>query len=106
MKNKSFHISELSRKGLHLLVPTFLFWIQGSSLDAFAQRVGPVDVPEEREIHNTFTGKQQKGALLDATNPIDLINRLRRASAMDNATPPSDAIDEALQAFDESPTID
>ena len=31
---------------------------------------------------------------------MDLLNRLRRATAMDNATTPSDAIDEALKALE------
>ena len=57
-------------------------------------------LPKQREIHNTFSGDQDNGAILDATNPMDLLNRLRRATAMDNATTPSDAIDEALKALD------
>ena len=31
---------------------------------------------------------------------MDFINRLRNATAMDNATSPSDAIDDALKALD------
>jgi hypothetical protein len=41
--------------------------------------------------------------VLDATNPVDLMNRLRRATAMDDATPPSDAIDAALKDFQAQP---
>lgn len=37
---------------------------------------------------------------LDVSNPIDLINRLRRSSAMDDATPPSSAVDQALKALE------
>ena len=39
--------------------------------------------------------------MLDATNPMELINRLRQATAMDDATSPSDAIDDALKALEE-----
>tara|TARA_B100001250_G_C19427402_1_gene625965 strand:+ start:81 stop:437 length:357 start_codon:yes stop_codon:yes gene_type:complete len=65
-----------------------------------AQPNGKSDIPKEREIHNTFSDTQDKGTILDATNPLDLLNRLRQATAMDDATTPSDAIDEALKVFD------
>lgn len=55
--------------------------------------------PAEQELYNTSPG-QPKGTVLDATNPMDLINRLRQATAMDDATPPSDAIDAALKGWD------
>ena len=35
-------------------------------------------------------------------DPFDLMNRLKQAESMDNATTPSDALDEALRAFDSS----
>ena len=70
-------------------------------IPAYSQSVREADLPQEREIHNTFSRDQKNGALIDATNPMDLINRLRQATAMDNATSPSDAIDDALRAFDE-----
>ena len=41
---------------------------------------------------------------LDVSNPIDLINRLRRSSAMDDATPPASAVDQALKALDAQAT--
>ena len=56
--------------------------------------------PEERELFNTIPGESQKGGILDATNPMELMNRLKRATAMDDATPPSDAIDDALKGFE------
>ena len=52
---------------------------------------------EEREIYGTNPG--DSGTILDATNPMDLINRIQQAGAMDDATPPSDAIDAALKAY-------
>ena len=56
--------------------------------------------PGERELFNTLPGESQKGGILDATNPMELMNRLKRATAMDDATPPSDAIDDALKGFE------
>ena len=35
-------------------------------------------------------------------DPFDLMNRLKQAGAMNNATTPSDALDAALNAFDQS----
>jgi len=66
-----------------------------------AQTVDNGNIPKQREIHNSFGGEEKRGGILDATNPMQLLNRLRRANAMDDATSPSDAIDEALKAFDD-----
>jgi len=56
---------------------------------------------EKRDIFNTFDSEDQidQGLPFD---PFDLMNRLKQAGAMDNATTPSDALDEALNAFDQS----
>ena len=56
---------------------------------------------EKRDIYSTFDAENQKdqGLPLD---PFDLMNRLKQAEAMDDATTPSEALDEALNAFDQS----
>ena len=54
--------------------------------------------PEEQEIFGNGTDGGS-GQILDATNPMDLINRLRQSESMNDATPPSDAIDAALKNF-------
>jgi hypothetical protein len=42
-----------------------------------------------------------KGAtVLDSANPLDLMNKIRKGTAMDDATDPTDAIDAALKALD------
>ena len=53
---------------------------------------------EEQEIFGNGTDGGS-GPILDATNPMDLINRLRKSESMNDATPPSDAIDAALKNF-------
>ena len=71
-----------------------------------AQAQGSVygyQTPAEQEIFGTSPG-QPKGTVLDATNPMDLINRLRQATAMDDATDPADAIDAALKGWDAQTT--
>ncbi len=62
--------------------------------------------PQENELFNTLPGSSQKDSILDATNPMDLLNKLRRATAMDDATTPSDAIDDALKAFETKDPIE
>ena len=56
---------------------------------------------EKRDIFNTFDTEDQndQGFPVD---PFDLMNRLQKAGALNDATTPSDALDEALNAFDES----
>jgi hypothetical protein len=53
--------------------------------------------PQERQVYD---GAGAKSSVLDATNPIDLMNRLRRSTAMDDATSPGQAVDKALKDFD------
>ena len=67
-----------------------------------AQVDGGYQNREEREIFSTGP-EGDSGAILDATNPMDLINRIQRAGAMDDATSPSDAIDAALKALEQEP---
>ncbi len=57
-------------------------------------------IDEKRDILNTFDTKDQsdQGFPID---PFDLVNRIKQAGAMNDATTPSDAIDEALNAFEE-----
>ena len=56
---------------------------------------------KQRDIFNTFDTRDQNDQGLPI-DPFDLMNRLKRAGAMNEATTPSDALDEALNAFDES----
>ena len=56
---------------------------------------------EKRDIYSTFDSEDQidQGLPLD---PFDLMNRLKKAGALNNATTPSDALNEALNAFEQS----
>ena len=58
-------------------------------------------IDEKRDIYSTFDSEDQidKGLPLD---PFDLMNRLQQVGVMDDATTPSDALDEALNSFDQS----
>ena len=58
-------------------------------------------IDEKRDIYSTFDTEDQidQGLPID---PFDLMNRLKQVGAMNNATTPSDALDAALNAFDQS----
>ena len=71
-----------------------------SAQSGTAQVEAPFHTREERSVYGDDTGS---GSILDATNPMDLINRLRQSGSMEDATEPSDAVDEALKAFQEAP---
>jgi hypothetical protein len=59
---------------------------------------------QEQQIYdygpNGTNGSSKPGSILDSTNPIDLMNKIRKGTAMDDATPPSDAVDAALKELE------
>lgn len=74
----------------------------GTAAPGLAQAQAPMSgyqTPAEQEIYNTEPGKP-RGSVLDATNPMDLLNRLRQATSMSDATDPVDAIDAALKGWE------
>ena len=52
---------------------------------------------EELEI-DTSTKSKENGSVLP-TNPFELVEMIRRQNSMNDATKPSDAIDDALKSF-------
>ncbi len=68
----------------------------------YGQTMGGTAV--ESQIYNydpssgNRTGSSSEG--LNPANPLDLINKIRKGSAMDNATPPGDAVDQALKELE------
>ena len=73
------------------------------SCPAVAQMGSAYETPQERQIYSPDSVGSASGSVLDATNPMDLLNRIRQSSAMDDATPPSDAVDAALKAYQQQP---
>ena len=54
---------------------------------------------EELDLNNnTQDGLETNNSL--PANPFELVDRIRRANSMNDATSPSDAIDEAIRTFD------
>lgn len=88
-----------------LLAPTLLATPIATPA-ALAQQQGSgqgLNTPQQQRVLDEGTGGPARSSVLDATNPIDLMNRIRRATAMDDATPPGDAIDAALRDFNAQP---
>jgi hypothetical protein len=60
--------------------------------------------PMEQQMYNYDPGSGSRpggsAAGLNPANPLDLINKIRKSSAMDDATPPGDAVDQALKALE------
>jgi hypothetical protein len=77
-----------------------------TSKSALAQVKGygqTISSPQEERELDYGTGTNRGGSVLDSTNPIDLMNKLRRATALDEATQPGDAVDAALRDFQSQP---
>tara|TARA_Y100000589_G_scaffold112347_1_gene106769 strand:+ start:504 stop:719 length:216 start_codon:yes stop_codon:yes gene_type:complete len=53
----------------------------------------------EIEINRTINYEDEDNLDLP-TNPFEIVDMLRRANSMNDATKPSDAIDEAIKSFD------
>jgi len=52
---------------------------------------------EELEIDTSTKTEEDSSAL--PTNPFEIVEMIRRANSMNDATKPSDAIDDALKSF-------
>ena len=52
---------------------------------------------EELEIDTSTKSQEDKSAI--PTNPFEIVEMLRRHNSMNDATKPSDAIDDALKSF-------
>ena len=74
-----------------LISPNFLI-----SYQSFAQDSYKLD---ELEINKSFNLEDENN-LNFPTNPFEIVDRIRRANSMNDATKPSDAIDEAIKSFD------
>ena len=85
------------------LAPLALLALFGFAAPGLAQQTGYGQTlgtsPQERQMYDGGPAGREN-SILDATNPIDLMNRIRRSTALDDATPPGTAIDQALREFD------
>ena len=54
---------------------------------------------DDVDVHKTFEDDKKKDSSLPSS-PMELMMLLNKYSSMNDATPPSDAIDQALELFD------
>ena len=85
------YFSKKLSKSIHLVI----FFISLISLEA-----GPINaeyLSEEVQIDNSTKADEDNSAI--PTNPFEIVEMIRRYNSMNDATNPSDAIDEALKSF-------
>ena len=87
---KNFLCKSLSRTTTFVIFFTSLISLKGDYLNAEY-------LFEELEI-DTSTKTEDDSSVLP-TNPFELVEMIRRQNSMNDATDPSDAIDDALKSF-------
>ena len=87
---KSYFCKSLRRPITFLIFFTSLISLKSDCLNAEY-------IYEELEI-DTSTKTEDDSSLLP-TNPFELVEMIRRQNSMNDATDPSDAIDDALKSF-------
>ena len=101
MKRTALFTNRQFLRAFALLIPILIIsWeVISSSRIIKLTELRDLSTDEKRDIYSTFDSEDQidQGLPID---PFDLMNRLKQAGAMNNATTPSDALDEALNAFD------
>ncbi|MEY3735015.1 MAG: hypothetical protein RLZZ624_73 [Cyanobacteriota bacterium] len=89
--------------GFPLLSPLLSPLVGGRGGAARADYAYGYSKVEQQFINQDTTGNGPgKGdSILDSTNPLELMNKLRRGAAMEEATPPKDSIDAALMELEQ-----
>ena len=64
---------------------------------------GLTDIDDEKNIHSSFDESNES---YFPNNPMELMNVLRSIESMNDGTSPSDAIDDALKAFETQEQLD
>ena len=93
---KLFRKNPSHRKNLSIFALLFYILIIGSNCLVYSSQENYI---EEMELSNTTKdGYENKSAI--PTNPFEIVDMLRKANSMNDATSPSDAIDAAIRSFD------
>ena len=85
-------------KGLYKSITFFIFFTLWTSLKS--DYLNAEYIFEELEI-DTSTKPEEDGSVIP-TNPFEIVEMIRRQNSMNDATNPSDAIDDALKSFNSS----
>ena len=84
-------LSILGYFSILIVLPNFLIIYQSLAQESYKLN--------EIEINRT-SNLEGEGDLDLPTNPFEIVDRIRRATSMSEATKPSEAIDDALKTFD------
>ena len=87
---RNYFCKSLYKSITFLIFFTLLISLKGKNLNAEY-------IFEELEIDATTKTEDDSSAL--PTNPFELVEMIRRQNSMNDATDPSDAIDDALKSF-------
>ena len=90
IKTKNYFCKSLPRTLTFVIFLTLLIPLKGNYLNAEY-------LLEELEI-DTSTKTEDDSSVLP-TNPFEIVEMIRRQNSMNDATDPSDAIDDALKSF-------
>ena len=77
-------------------IPFFIFFIS-SMISPFDFVKAEVSKLTEMQIDSSTKSDEKNSSL--PTNPFEIVEMIRKANIMNDATNPSDAIDEALKTF-------
>ena len=87
---KNYFCKSLYKSITFLIFFTLLIFLKSDHLNAEY-------IFEELEIDNSTKTEDDSSAL--PTNPFELVEMIRRQNSMNDATDPTDAIDDALKSF-------
>jgi len=89
-KMKNYFCKSLPKSITYLIFFIFIFSFKGDYLNAEY-------LFKELEIDTSTKTEDDRSAL--PTNPFELVEMIRRQNSLNDATKPSDAIDDALRSF-------
>ena len=81
----------------NLSKPTTLFIFLISLITLQADLLNAESVFEDFEIDSSTKSEEDKSAV--PTNPFEIVEMIRRINSLNDATNPSDAIDDALKSY-------
>ena len=81
----------------NLSKPTTLFIFLISLITLKADLLNAESVFEDFEIDSSTKSEEDKSAV--PTNPFEIVEMIRRINSLNDATNPSDAIDDALKSY-------
>ena len=87
---KVYFLKKLSRPLALVIFFTSLISLKGDSLNAEY-------LSEELQIDSSTKTEEDQSAI--PTNPFELVEMIRRSNSLNDATSPSDALDDALESF-------